>query len=165
MSDTSGTGARESAAPSETTGARYRERLHVTWYWWPLPLAAAVLLSAEIHMGYPGVRAWLPYVVIVPLALLLIVKSGRTKVAVEDCELLVADAHLPLEFVGEVEVFGAKDKRRVLGPHLDPAAFMLHRSWVGPLLRVQVTDPADPTPYWVFSTRKPEELAAILRAA
>lgn len=165
MSDTSGTGARESASPSETTGARYRERLYVTWYWWPLPLVAAVLLSAEIHMGYPGVRAWLPYVVIVPLALSLIVKSGRTKVAVEDGELHVGDAHLPLEFVGEVEVFEAKDKRRVLGPHLDPAAFMLHRGWVGPLLRVQVTDPADPTPYWVFSTRKPEELAAILRAA
>ncbi|MBC6449440.1 DUF3093 domain-containing protein [Actinokineospora sp. HBU206404] len=139
--------------------------MYVTWYWWPLPLIAAVLLSAEIHMGYPGVRAWLPYVVIVPLALLLIVRSGRTKVAVEDGELLVGDAHLPLEFVGEVEVFEAKDKRRVLGPHLDPAAFMLHRGWVGPLLRVQVTDPADPTPYWVFSTRKPAELAAILRAA
>ncbi|WP_312880455.1 DUF3093 domain-containing protein [Actinokineospora xionganensis] len=161
MTDTSGTGAH---AP-ETTDARYRERMYVTWYWWPLPLIAAVLLSAEIHMGYPGVRAWLPYVVIVPLALLLIVRSGRTKVAVEDGELLVGDAHLPLEFVGEVEVFEAKDKRRVLGPHLDPAAFMLHRGWVGPLLRVQVTDPADPTPYWVFSTRKPAELAAILRAA
>ncbi|SDI90397.1 Protein of unknown function [Actinokineospora alba] len=159
MTDTSGTGAR---AP-QTTGERYRERLYVTWYWWPLPLIAAGLLAAEIHMGYPGVRAWLPYLVIVPLALLLIVKSGRTKVAVEDGELRVADAHLPLEFVGEVEVFGAKDKRRVLGPNLDPAAFMLHRGWVGPLVRVQVTDPADPTPYWVFSTRRPEELAAILR--
>jgi hypothetical protein len=29
---------------------------------------------------------------------------------------------------------------------------------------VDITDPSDPTPYWLFSTRKPEELVAALRA-
>jgi hypothetical protein len=165
VTDTSGTGARESAAPPDTAATpRYSERLYVTWYLWPLPLIAAVLLAAEIHMGYPGVRAWLPYVVIVPLVLLLIVRSGMTKVAVDSGELWVGDAHLPLEFVGAVETFHAKEKRRVLGPNLDPAAHLLHRGWVGPLVRVEVTDPADPTPYWVFSTRRPNELAALLRS-
>ncbi|WP_436495943.1 DUF3093 domain-containing protein [Actinokineospora sp. HUAS TT18] len=157
MTDSSGT------AHSTTTAQQFAERLYVTWYWWPLPLVAAGLLAAEIHMGYPGVRSWLPYVVLLPLTLLLIVRSGRTRVAVEDGELKVGDAHVPLEFVGKVETFGANEKRKVLGPHLDPAAFMLHRGWVGPLVRVELTDPADPTPYWVFSTRRPAELAAVLR--
>jgi len=157
VTDSSGT------APSTTTAQRFAERLHVTWYWWPLPLLAAGLLAAEIHMGYPGVRSWLPYVVLLPLTLLLIVRSGRTRVAVEDGELKVGDAHVPLEFVGTVETFGAGEKRKVLGPNLDPAAFMLHRGWVGPLVRVRITDPDDPTPYWVFSSRRPAELAAVLR--
>ena len=65
---------------------------------------------------------------------------------VEDGELYVGTAHLPLEFVGEVEVFGAKDKRRILGPRLDPAAHVLHRGWVGPIVRVRVTDPDGPDP-------------------
>jgi hypothetical protein len=30
------------------------------------------------------------------------------------------------------------------------------------VVRVQVTDPADPTPYWVFSTRHPEKVASLL---
>ena len=95
----------------------------------------------------------------------LIVRWGRTRVAVADGELRVADARLPLEFVGAVDWFPPGEKRRVLGPRLDPAAFVVHRGWVGPVLRVQLTDPADPTPYWLFSTRHPERLAEILRTA
>ncbi|SES30928.1 DUF3093 domain-containing protein [Actinokineospora terrae] len=166
MTDTSGTAA--TAAPPR---AAYRERLYVTWYWWPLPLVAATLLAAEIHMGHPGVRAWLPYLVIIPLTLVLILRAGTTRVAVADGELWVGDAHLPLEHAGEVEVFDvagasgqAAAKRKVLGPNLDPAAFLLHRGWVRPLLRVRVTDPDDPTPYWVFSTRRPRELAEAIAA-
>ncbi len=141
----------------------YAERLYVTWYWWLLPLVAAGLLAAEVHLGYPGVRAWLPYVVLLPLTALLIFRAGRTPVRVVDGELRVGVAHVPLEFVGEIKVVGPKQKRAALGPHLDPAAFVLHRGWVGPLVRVEITDPDDPKPYWVFSSRHPERLAKALR--
>ena len=30
-------------------------------------MLAAGLLAAEVHLGYPGVRAWLPYVLLLPL--------------------------------------------------------------------------------------------------
>jgi hypothetical protein len=157
-----------SGTDSPTAGARrgesHSERLYVTWYWWPLPLLAAAILAAEVHMGYGGVRAWLPYVVLIPLTAALIFRIGHVPVSVTDGELRVADARLPLEHVGAVEWFAADEKRRVLGPRLDPAAFVVHRGWVGPVLRVQLTDPADPTPYWLFSTRHPERLAEILRA-
>lgn len=151
----------EPAAPAPDRG--YTERLYVTWYWWLLPLLAAGLLAAEVHLGYPGVRAWLPYVVLLPLTALLIFRVGRVGVHVRDGELWVGQAHLPLRFVGEVEVFTAKEKRKVLGPRLDPSAFLLHRGWVGPVVRVRLTDPDDPTPYWVFSTRNPDRLADVLR--
>ncbi|WP_416332599.1 DUF3093 family protein [Amycolatopsis echigonensis] len=47
----------------------------------------------------------------------------------------------------------------------DPAAFVLHRGWVGPAVRFTLTDPADPTPYWLFSTRKPQRVVELLRGA
>jgi hypothetical protein len=147
-----------------TTGTTYRERLYVTWYWWPLPLVAAGLLAAEVHLGYPGVRAWLPYVVLLPLTALLIWRAGSTSVRVQDGELWVGKAHLPLRYIGEVQIVPTKDKRRALGPHLDPAAFVLHRGWVGPVVRLRQTDPEDPTPYWIFSTRHPDRLVEALRA-
>jgi hypothetical protein len=151
-------------APAANVRTRYSERLYVTWYWWPLPLLAALILAAEIHMGYGGLRAWLPYAVLLPLTAALIFRMGLVRIRITDDELWVDDAHLPLEFVGEVQIVPAAAKRKALGPYLDPAAFLVHRSWVGPLLRVQLTDPADPTPYWMFSSRHPERIAELLRA-
>src|SRR4029079_573453 len=49
-------------------GADHDERLTVPWWWWPPALLIAVLMAAELHMGYPGVRSWLPYVLLLPLA-------------------------------------------------------------------------------------------------
>ncbi|MET1072474.1 MAG: DUF3093 domain-containing protein [Umezawaea sp.] len=146
-----------------TAPSAFEERLYVPWWGWLLPLSAAVLLAAEIHMGFPGVRSWLPYVITVPLVVLMILRLGSLKVAVSGGELRVGDAHVPLELLGDVEVFTAKTKRKAMGPHLDPAAFVAHRGWVGPMVKVALVDPDDPTPYWLFSARKAEELAALLK--
>lgn len=142
----------------------------MSWWAWPLPLLGGALIAAEIHMGYPGLRAWLPYVVLLGLMVLALTALGRVRVRVTEDEhdgpqLWVGDAHLPLRFVGRVEVIGKADKRKALGPELDPAAFVVHRWWIGPVVRVHLTDPADPTPYWVLSTRQPERLAALLEAS
>lgn len=147
-----------------TATTTFRERLYVTWWIWPLPLLAAGLLAAEVHMGFPGLRSWLPYVVLLPLTVLLIARMGSTKVEVSGGELKAGDAHIPLALLGDVEIIAPEDRRKAMGPQLDPAAFVVHRGWVKPLVRVQVTDPEDPTPYWVISTRHPEALAAALRS-
>lgn len=137
--------------------------MYVAWWGWPLPLIATCLVAAEIHMGYPGVRAWLPYLVLVPLMAAWLLLLGRSKVEITDDELLVGKARLPLKFVGGVDVVAKENKRKALGPELDPAAFVVHRGWVGPVVRVHLSDPEDPTPYWVFSTRRPEAVAELLR--
>ena len=158
----------EERASKITGEVLHSERLYVPWWLWPLPLVGGGLLAAEIHMGYPGVRAWLPYLVVLPLVVALLLSMGRTKVRVlakdEGPELWVGDAHLPVRYVGEVEVIPKSDKRRALGRDADPAAFVVHRGWVGPALRIQLDDPEDPTPYWLFSTRKPEAVAKLLTA-
>lgn len=144
-------------------GPVFDERLAVPLWWWPLAFGLAVLLAAEVHMGYPGVRAWLPYLLTVPLAVLALLWVGRHRVTLRGDELSVGPAHIPLRALGPPEVISAKAKRRALGPELDPAAFVLHTGWVGPVVRIPVTDSADPTPYWIFSVRRAEQLAALLR--
>lgn len=141
----------------------FTERLAVPWWWWPLGAAIATLLAAEVHLGQPGLRAWLPYLLTVPLAPVVLVWLGRHRVRVAVGELHVGPAHLPLRHVGQVTPVPARDKRRVLGPELDPAAFVLHRPWIGPAVRVELTDPEDPTPYWLFSVRRCEQLTELLR--
>ncbi|GAB3280844.1 DUF3093 domain-containing protein [Parasphingorhabdus pacifica] len=153
--------------PGQANGSRsgtFRERLYASWWTWPLPLIAAALLAAEVHMGYPGIRAWLPYLVLVPLAIAVPLWLGRTKVEVTDEQVRVGDATLPLRFIDEAETIEAADKRAALGPELDPAAFLVHRPWIRTAVRIWLDDDNDPTPYWVVSTRHPEKLVEALAA-
>ncbi|MHA6783567.1 DUF3093 domain-containing protein [Pseudonocardia saturnea] len=148
-------------ATSGTSG--FDERLSVPWWWYLPSTGVAVLLGAEIHMGYPGLRSWIGYAVLIPLAALVLVWLGRARVQVRDGELRAGPATLPLRHVGRVDVIrGRDDKQVALGPDLDPAAYMLHRAWVKPVVRLEVTDPQDPTPYWVVSVRDADALVRAL---
>ncbi|HWJ84512.1 MAG TPA: DUF3093 family protein, partial [Cellulomonas sp.] len=35
--------------------------------------------------------------------------------------------------------------------------------WIHAGVRIELVDPADPTPYWIVTSRRPDELAAALR--
>jgi hypothetical protein len=149
---------------SATSGASaFDERLSVPWWWYLPTIALGVLLGAEVHMGYPGLRSWLGYAVFIPLLVAMLIVLGRTRVRVTDGELRVGQATLPVRSTGRVEVVDRRDKQAALGPELDPSAFVLHRAWVGPLVRLEVTDPDDPTPSGVFSVREPDRLLTALR--
>lgn len=147
-------------ATSGSTG--FDERLSVPLWWYVPTLGVAVLLGAEVHLGYPGLRSWIGYAITVPLFLFVLYRLGRTRVRVADGTLHVGTSTLPLQYVGQVEVVSKADKQQALGPDLDPTAFLLHRGWVGPVVRVEQTDPDDPTPYWIFSVRRPERLVVAL---
>ena len=149
-------------SPATSGTARFDERLSVPLWWYLPAVAVAVLLGAEVHMGYPGFRSWIGYAILVPLAVLVLVGLSRIRVRVTDDELQVGTARLALRHVGRVDVVAKRDKQIALGPQLDPAAFLMHRGWVGPVVRVEVTDPDDPTPYWVLSVRDPEAFVRAL---
>jgi hypothetical protein len=131
--------------------------------WWYLPvIGVAVLLGAEVHMGYPGLRSWIGYAITVPVFVAALFWLGRSRVRIAGGELQVGAARLPLRYVGRVEIVQKADKQVALGPELDPTAYLVHRAWVGPVVRVEVTDPDDRTPYWIFSVRDAEGLVVAL---
>lgn len=139
--------------------------MYLSWWAWAGSLAIVALIAAQIHMGAPGVRAWIAYAVVVPLAVLVLLWLGRLRVAVEDGELKVDDARLPVEFIAEVTPLTGTPLRDAMTVGLDPMAFVVQRPWMGSAVKVTLDDPEDPTPYWIVSTRRPEKLAAALREA
>lgn len=151
-------------SPPATSGTtRFDERLSVPLWWYLPAIGVAVLLGAEVHMGYPGLRSWIGYAVLVPLVVLALLAYGRTRVRVTDHELQAGPSTLALQHVGRIEVVPKEGRQEALGPQLDPAAHLLHRSWIGPVVRIEVTDPEDPTPYWVISVRDPDGFVRALR--
>ncbi|MBB5911140.1 hypothetical protein BJY24_000007 [Nocardia transvalensis] len=160
------------AAPETTNrGApaahAYSERLWVPLWWWPVGLAITGLLAAEIHMGAPGIRAWLPYVLLLPVPVWALLWLSRHRVEVGPdadgtVELRADRAHLPVTYVARAAAVPASAKSAALGRQLDPAAYVQHRPWIGPLVLLVLDDPDDPTPYWLVSTRRPDRVLAAL---
>ncbi|HEU4347233.1 MAG TPA: DUF3093 domain-containing protein [Actinoplanes sp.] len=150
---------RSSAEPAPPV---YSERLAVPWWAWPLALAGAALLAAEIWMGAGGVRAWAPFAVVLPLTVAALAWLGRIRVAVTGDEFRVDDARLPLAVISDVVALDPAGKREVLGVGSHPLAFVVQRPWIPGAVQVMLDDPADPTPFWVVSTRHPVRLATEL---
>ena len=141
---------------------RYTERLTVAWWLWLPAIALVGLLAFEVYLLGPSLATFLPYLVLLPFATVVLWRLGRIRVAVQDDELFVDDARLPLRFVADATVLDAVAKRDVLGPYAKPYAFVIQRPWIAGAVQVHLDDPADPTPYWIVSSRHPAELAAAL---
>ena len=45
-----------------------------------------------------------------------------------------------------------------MGRQLDPAAYVIHKSWIPTMAMLVLDDPDDPTPYWLISSKEPQEL-------
>jgi len=151
----------ESPARS-TAPATYTERLGLSWLAWLGALAVDLIVGFEVLLGFPSMPTWLPFVVLLPLTAALLLWSARIRVTVTAGELQVDDARLPLAVVSDVVALDAAGKREALGVGAHPMSFIIQRPWIGPAVQVLLDDPADPTPFWVISTRHPVELATAL---
>ncbi len=134
----------------------YRERL------WPTPwlfLSTALVIPASLLVFLPINQT---VGVIVAIALYLgcvgLLLLGSPAVAVTETQFVAGKARLPIAIVGTVAGFSGLDARAERGTRLDARAWLLIRGWVDPIVRVDVMDADDPTPYWIVSTRHPEAI-------
>ncbi|VEG54089.1 putative alanine rich transmembrane protein [Mycolicibacterium aurum] len=150
-----------------TRTVRYRERLWVPLWWWLPGLGLAALIALEVNQGVEALPAWLPYAVLLPVAAVVLVGLGRTELRVvgtdDDTELWIGSAHLPVSVVTRTAEVPRSAKSAALGRQLDPAAYVVHKGWVGPMVLLVLDDPDDPTPYWLISAKHPDRVLAALR--
>jgi hypothetical protein len=111
------------------------------------------VLDPRIALGGAGA-------VLVVGVVLLVRTSPRVEVA--GGELRAGRAHIPVELLARPEALDAARTRTELGPRLDARAHLCLRGWIPTAVRVEVVDPQDPTPYWLVSTRRPDDLARAL---
>jgi hypothetical protein len=126
-------------------------------------LFVASLLAAEFHVASYRLTDWIPWGTLLPLSVLIVWSLGRHTLEIVGGELRVRGAHLPLEFVSGVVALDAATVRRVVGREGDPAAFVAIRPWIGPGVQLWLDDPDDPAPYWLVSTRRPDEVVDVVR--
>lgn len=140
----------------------HRERLVAPASWWlaAAGFAAAWGWVALVVAGPPAAIGAAAGVGVVTGALLWV--YGATRLEGGPDGLRVGRAHLTPEHLGDVQALAPAACRTLLGPGADARAWLHVRPYIATAVRVEVTDPADPTPYWVVSTRNPERLATAL---
>jgi hypothetical protein len=152
-----------------TQTLRYRERLRVPWWWWLPGLGLGALIAVEVNQGVKALPDWVSFAVLLPVAAAALVWMGRIDVRVVgndrgETELWVGAAHLPISVISRSAEVPRSAKSAALGRQLDPAAYVVHRAWVGPMVLLVLDDADDPTPYWLVSCRRPDRVLAALRA-
>ena len=141
----------------------YREKL------WPTPwiyIATLLLVPASILVLAP---VSMPAGIVTGIILYLAVVGSLTFTApvieVGDGMLRAGRAEIALTQTGEATPALDAQARVERGTGLDARAFLVIRGWVQPVVKVPITDPTDPTPYWLLSSRHPKELAAAINGS
>lgn len=156
--------ANSSPRPARTV---FTERLFVPPWWWAFfLLAVAIVVGQGIYMHSPW-WVWLLLVLLGPLIAWLLVRAGSEKIYITDDgeghrSLVAGGAVLPLENIARCAVVPATAKSAAMGRQLDPEAYVVHRGYIKTMAIIVLDDPEDPTPYWLVSCRKAEELTDLL---
>jgi len=144
----------------------YEERLRVPVFWWAMavimatavwwilvlvtPMSFAVAMAAGTFAGV-GLALW---------------RWGSARIFVAGHCLGAGRAVLSLVHCSGVMALDSDDTRALRGPLADARAYLWLRPYVSTAVRVDLADPRDPAPYWLLSSRRPDELAtAVLEAA
>ncbi|TDW74367.1 DUF3093 family protein [Curtobacterium sp. PhB25] len=139
----------------------YRERL-----WAPpaLYLATALVIPATLLVFLPiSVLAGVLVAIGMELGALVLLWALAPTIEVTDSEFRAGKAHLPRALVGSVEAFEGAEATTQRGPKLDARAWTLFRGYVRGVVKVEVRDDADPTPYWLVSVRQPTKVVEAMQ--
>jgi hypothetical protein len=138
------------------------ERLHLPWTWWPVLIAIVAFGALEVGSGFS-------FVVLVPVAIFLVgffivppALSGMVRVRLHDGVLTAGKDDLPVMQITSITALDREETRLRLGPQADPACHSVVRGWVGSSVMLRLANP-DPVPYWIVSTRHPDDLASAIK--
>jgi hypothetical protein len=138
----------------------YRERL------WPAAwvfLATALVIPASLLVFLPiNIAAGIATGIGLYAGCIVLLLIASPTLEVTERGFSAGRATLPARHVGRPLGFTREDATRQRGPALDARAWLLIRGWADGVVKVEVADDRDPVPYWLVSTRRPDELVSAL---
>jgi hypothetical protein len=122
-----------------------------------------------VVFGALEVGSGFSFVVLIPIAIFLfgffivpLALSGRQRIRLRDGVISAGKDTLPVMQVTTITALTRAETRLRLGPQADPAAHTVVRGWIGSSIMLRLANP-DPVPYWVISTRHPEEFMTAIK--
>jgi hypothetical protein len=96
------------------------------------------------------------------IAIIYIAYAMRSTITFDGEELRIDRAHIESKYLGKVTILDSGAMRLLRTRDADPAAYLAIKFWAPTGIKIEVTDPRDPTPYWLITSKRGEEIAALL---
>ena len=148
---------------TSSPAAAYRERLWpATWVF----LATALVIPASLLVFLPismvlGVICSI--VLYASIVIVLIVTTPTLEVT--GSVIRAGRARIDSRFVRASTAFAGDEATAERGVRLDARSWLLVRGWIPDIVRIDLDDPDDPTPYWIVSSRHATAFAIAIDAA
>ena len=130
---------------------------------WVLAFIYFLLLSLVIAIwaAFGGLATIYTFVIATIAIIYLALKMGAT-ISISADELRIDGAHIEIKYLGAVTVLDASMMKALRTRDADPAAYLAIKFWTPAGVKIEVNDPRDPTPYWLITSKRGEEIAALL---
>jgi hypothetical protein len=140
--------------------SHYRERLTPSWW---VFVATALVIPASILVflpvtAVPGLAVGIAVGLVLYAGVVLLLVATSPVIEVSDGRLRAGRASIELDLLSGCTAHTGADATLERGRRLDARAYLCIRGWVGPVVKMRIADPLDPTPYWLMSTRRPGDL-------
>jgi hypothetical protein len=96
------------------------------------------------------------------VAIIYIAIAMRSTITLDGEELRIDRAHIDIKYLGSATVLDSPTMRLLRTRDADPAAYLAIKFWMPKGIKITVVDPRDPTPYWLITSKRGEDIAALL---
>ncbi|MFT4210583.1 MAG: DUF3093 domain-containing protein [Microbacterium sp.] len=143
--------------------AAYRERLAPSLW----TIVAAMVCAPMAALVFVKIGTTLALVIgaVVAVVMVAALIGLAPSVEVAGSVLRAGPARIDVSYLGEPTVLRGDQARAARGPGLPVRAWHMLRGGIDGLVVFPLTDPDDPAPAWVVSSRTPDRLAAAVRRA
>ena len=107
-------------------------------------------------------RATLVTLALSTIALIWISISMTSEITFDGEVLKIDRANIEVKYLGKVTVLDKTAMRLLRTRDADPAAYLAIKFWEPRGLRIDLSDSRDKTPYWLVTSKRGEEIAALL---
>ena len=140
-----------------SNSASYSERVFPGLSFFLATLFAPAALYL-IVLAFDDLWALITFVVS-ELAIIFLGLFAAPTLSLSSKTLSIGNVKIPTQYVKAITVVEASAQQSEKGPKLNPSAYVRFQVGVKGLLKVELNDPKDPTPYWLISSRNPDLVA------
>lgn len=103
--------------------------------------------------------------VVTALIVIALLALWAPRISVANGQLRAGTAVIDVAWLADGEVLKGDSLTHAMGPGLDARTWMCVRPWMRKAVFIKNTDPHDPAPAWIISSRRPQQLLATIVTA